>query len=295
MTIDRNNLSRNTAFAVRMFYADSCAVLNNDGSHTYREDPVNSDAGAILMIVRTRTASRGTTSPTRAMGCSWGSTGTTSTPNNNLFIGNDCSVLAAQRIRSDVRVGERLPEEQSELQRVRILAGLLLQYRRRQQRDRRQPRAAQRGDGRRSRSTAGYNNSIRAQPHRRECGRGSLWKGDPIPGYESQPSERYTITDNTFADNVRAVDVSGTDELDIRRERVSAELRSDRARWRQRSVTIDRERFRVDCDGVDCQYRTSNIEATHNIFPVADTALIRAKIYDADDDPQVGPGRLYPV
>ncbi len=91
MTIAHNDLSRNTAYAVRMFYTDSSVILGNNGSHSYRENPVNSDAGALLMIISNANRVEGNDFTYSSDGVFLGQYGYSKTPNNNLFLENDCS------------------------------------------------------------------------------------------------------------------------------------------------------------------------------------------------------------
>jgi len=288
MTIARNNLSRNTAFAVRMFYADSCVVLENDGSHTYRENPVNSDAGAILMIVSNENRIEGNDFTYSSDGVFLGQYGHHLTPNNNLFVGNDCSYSPHNAFEATFASGNIFRRNKANFSGY----GFWLGYSFNTVVDsneiignREQLSVGTAGIA----FDRGYNNSIRHNRIDANAVGILLWKGDPIPGYESQPSERYTITDNSFGDNVRAVDVSGTDELDIRGNEFLRNYEAVALGAGNASVTMNGNAFGSTVMLWIANTGESSIDATRNTFPVADTALIRAKIYDADDDPQVGP------
>ncbi len=288
MTIAHNNLSHNTAFAVRMFYADSCLVLENDGSHTYREDPVNSDAGAILMIVSNENRIEGNDFTYSSDGVFLGQYGHHLTPNNNLFIGNDCSYSPHNAFEATFASGNVFRRNKANFSGY----GFWLGYSFNTVVDsneiignREQLSVGTAGIA----FDRGYNNSIRHNRIDANAVGILLWKGDPIPGYESQPSERYTIAGNTFGDNVRAIDVSGTDELDLRENEFLRNYEAVALGPGNASVTMHGNAFGSTVMLWIANTGQSSIEATRNIFPLADTALIRAKIYDADDDPQVGP------
>ena len=288
MTIAHNNLSSNTAYAVRMFYTDSCAIIDNDGSHTYRENPVNSDAGAILMIVSNANRVEGNDFSYSSDGVFLGQYGHHLTPNNNLFLENDCSYSPHNAFEATFASGNVFRRNKANYSGY----GFWLGYSFNTVVDsneiignREQLSVGTAGIA----IDRGFNNSIGYNRIDDNAVGVLVWRGDPIPGYESQPSERYTIEANSFAGNVRAVDVSGTDELDIRGNEYLRNYEAIALGAGNASVTLNENVFGSTVMSWIANTGPSGIEATRNIFPVADTALIRAKIYDAEDDPQAGP------
>lgn len=287
MTIEDNDLSHNTAFAVRMFYTDSCAIVNNDGSHTYREDPVNSDAGAILMIVANENRIEGNDFTYSSDGVFLGQYGHHLTPNNNLFIGNDCSYSPHNAFEATFASGNVFRRNKANYSGY----GFWLGYSFNTVVDsneivgnREQLSVGTAGIA----IDRGFNNSIRDNRIDDNAVGVLVWRGDPIPGYEGQPSERYTIQGNAFAGNVRAMDVSGTEDLDIGTNEFLRNYEAIALGGGNGSVTLHRNVFGSTVMEWIANTGSSDIDATQNVFPVADTALIRAKIYDADDDPGVG-------
>ena len=293
MTIARNNLSNNTAFAVRMFHTDSCLVVDNDGSHTYREDPVNSDAGAILMIVSNANRIEGNDFTYSSDGVFLGQYGHHLTPNNNLFIGNDCSYSPHNAFEATFASGNVFRRNKANYSGY----GFWLGYSFNTVVDsneivgnREQLSVGTAGIA----IDRGYNNSIRHNRIDDNAVGVLVWRGDPIPGYESQPSERYIMEANSFAGNMRAVDVSGTDDLEIRGNVYMRNYEAVALGAGNGSVMLNQNVFGSTVMSWIANTGSTTIDATRNVFPVADTAFIRAKIYDAEDDPAVGPVNFIP-
>jgi len=287
MTLTHNDLSRNTAFAVRMFHTDSSVVSDNDGSHTYRENPVNSDAGAILMIVSNANRIERNDFTYSSDGVFLGQYGYSLIPNNNIFLENDCSYSPHNAFEATFASGNVFRKNKANYSGY----GFWLGYSSNTVVD------SNEIVGNReqlSMGTAGiaidrgYNNSIQYNRIDDNAVGVLLWRGDAIPGYESQPSERYMLAENAFSGNVRAVDVSGSDEIDIWTNRFLRNYEAVTLGPANAAVAVNGNVFGPTVMSWIANTGQSGVEATRNVFPLADTAFIRAKIYDFEDDPQVG-------
>jgi parallel beta-helix repeat protein len=287
MAIANNDLSTNTAFAIRMFHSDSCTILDNDGSHTYRENPVNSDAGAILMIVSNENRIEGNDFSHSSDGVFLGQYAHHLTPNNNVFIGNDCSYSPHNAFEATFASGNTFRRNKANYSGY----GFWLGYSFNTVVDSNEIIGNREALSVGTAGIAidrGYNNVIRDNLIDENAVGVLVWRGDPIPGYESQPSERYLIEGNTFAGNVRAVDVSGTEDVVMEGNRLLRNYDAILLGPGNTGVTLGGNIFGPTVMSWISNTGVSDIQASSNIFPVADTAVIRSKIHDRDDDPGVG-------
>jgi parallel beta-helix repeat protein len=218
--LDDNDLSHNTGYAVRMFFSDSNAILNNHCSHVYRENPVNSDAGAILMIVSNNNRVEHNDFSYSSDGIFLGQYGFTHIPNNNYFAYNDCSYSPHNAIEATFADGNVFKHNKANFSGYGFWLGYSFNTL---------------VDGNEiignhqalSVGTAGialergFNNRFTNNVISGNVNGIWLWEAGTAPGYESQHSHDYIIENNSLTGNTVAIEVNNTEYLTVRSNQIS--------------------------------------------------------------------------
>jgi nitrous oxidase accessory protein NosD len=287
MQIADNDLSGNSAYAIRMFFTDSCDVLRNNASHVYREDPVNSDAAAILMIIANANRVEHNDFSYSSDGIFLGQYGYSATPNNNLFQWNDCSYSPHNAIEATFAGGNIFRHNKANYSGY----GLWLGYSFNTLVDSNEVIGNHEALSVGTAGIAidrGFNNRITHNTISDNATGVLLWEGDPIPGYAQQYSESYTIDGNAFSGNGRAVDAHRTTDLWATANVFARNYEAILLRESMDGAQVKRNEFGPTVAAWIRNDGPSSVDARDNSFPTADTSFINGKIFDAADNPACG-------
>ncbi len=287
-TILNNDLSYNTAYAIRMFFSDSNDVENNQASHVYRENPVNSDAGAILLIVSNDNRVVNNDFSYSSDGIFLGQYQYSQIPNDNYFAYNNCSNSPHNAIEATFADGNVYEHNKADSS----CYGFWLGYSFNTIVDSNEVIANHQAlsvgtDG--IAIDRGYNNTITNNVISGNVAGIALWEGTPpVTGYESQLSANYTIAHNTITDNTTGIDVTDTQNFTADSNDVSDNGTGISLSGGTKGCVLHGNTFSRTISYYIQNNSSYPINATANSFSTSDTSYIEGKIFDHQDDSTKG-------
>lgn len=287
ITITNNDLSYNMAYAIRMYFCDSNYVVENNGSHVYREDPVHSEAAGILMIVSNENYIAHNDFSYSSDGVFLGQYRYHHIPNNNVFLYNDCSYSPHNAIEATFADGNIYKHNICNYSGY----GFWLGYSFNSVID---SNIIIGNDYALSSGTAGiaidkgFNNQITNNIIEDNTRGVWIWAGGVLPPYEDQESRNYIIENNTFRNNGSAIFIEKTDKVVFTDNIVE-----------NNEYGMQLREFVTDADFHDNWFAKnefysienrsrSYINATNNAWYTMDTLIIKSDIYDYEDNNEYG-------
>lgn len=287
-TILNDDLSYNTAYAIRMFFSDSNDVENNQASHVYRENPVNSDAGAILLIVSNDNRVVNNDFSYSSDGIFLGQYQHSQVPNDNYFAYNNCSNSPHNAIEATFGDGDVYKHNKTDSS----CYGFWLGYSFNTVVDSNEVIGNHQALSVGTAGIAidrGYNNTITNNVISGNVDGIQLWEGTPpVSGYESQQSENYTVMNNTITDNTTGIDVTDTQNFTADSNEVSDNGTGISISGITKGCVLHGNTFSHTISYYIQNNSSYPINATGNSFTTSDTSYIDGKIFDHQDDSTKG-------
>jgi len=285
--IANNDLSYNMAYAIRMFFADSNVVQNNNCSHIYRENPVNSDAGAILMIVSNNNRVEHNDFSYSSDGIFLGQYGHSRIPNKNYFAYNDCSYSPHNAIEATFADGNVFKHNKANYSGY----GFWLGYSFNTIVDSNEIIGNHEALSVGTAGIAierGFNNRFTNNIITGNVRGIWLWEAGVIAGYEGQHSHDYVIENNVLTGNLTAVDVNSTEYCTLRSNQITDNGKGITISGIAKGTVLTDNTFDRTLSYYIENNSTYGIDARNNSFSTDDSSYIRCKIFDHEDDPTKG-------
>jgi hypothetical protein len=280
ITIDNNDLSWNTSFGVRMFWTNRSWIHHNDCSHTNRLTD-QSDCGAILLIVSNQNRVEYNDVTYSGDGIFLGQYGFHSIPNNNYFAYNDGSYSPHNAFEATFASGNVFKHNRANHSDYGFWLGYSFN-------------TIVDSNEIMNNQTAGiavdrgFHNRIRFDTIAGNPTGIWLWEGDPIPGYTSWNSNDYDIEGCILTENGTAVSSSNTEDLMMLDDSVAYNANGVHLDGSAAGTMINECRFDRNILFHIENGSPADIQAENNWYSVGDTVLIEAKIFDKEDNPNVG-------
>lgn len=287
VTIQDNDLSYNTAYAIRMFHSDSCTIRRNNASHIYRENPVNSDAGAILMIICNNNVVVENDFSYSSDGVFLCQYGHHLTPNKNYFADNDCSYSPHNAIEATFADGNIYKRNKCNYSGY----GLWLGYSFNSLVDSNEIIGNHEALSVGTAGIAidrGFNNTITNNVISDNANGILLWEGDKITGYENQYSNQYLIQNNRLTGNGTAIDIASTKKTSILFNTISDNANGIFISGNPGITHVNSNSFDRTISYYIQNLSGDDIDARNNSFNTDDSSYIEGMIYDGRDNPTYG-------
>ena len=287
--IHDNNFSWNTSFGIRMYWTDSCYIVQNNCSHVNRPFTDPSDCAALLVLVSNENIVEYNDLSYSGDGVFLGQYQYSTIPNNNYFAYNECSYSPHNAIEATFADGNVFKHNNCNYSHY----GFWLGYSFNSLVDSNEVIGSyQSGIA----IDKGFENTISGNTIRDNPIGIELWEGGIIGGYANQKSHDYYINDNLFDGNTIAIYASQTEHSVIlnndfdynRNASITLEGQSD-------LDTISENIFRMPTAFHIINSSTYDIYALNNTWMPGDTALISEKIFDQHDNPSKGEVIWWPM
>lgn len=279
--VNNNDFSWNTSFGIRMYFTDTCNIQNNNCSHVNRPFTNPSDCAAILLIVSNNNYVANNDFTFSGDGIFLGQFEYSQIPNNNYFGYNNCSYSPHNAIEATFADGNIFEYNNCNYSHY----GLWLGY---------SYNTVVRFNDIEGNQYAGiavdrgYNNLFESNYINYNPTGIELWEGDPIPPYQNQNSENYTIVGNALEGNKLAISLDNTEQTVV----VSNGFINNRGgiyiAGEAQNDTLIYNYFHNTTDYYFENRSTDDIRAYDNGYIINDTEIIACKIFDHNDDPAYG-------
>ena len=277
----QNLFDWNTSYGIRMFFTDSCHIHHNLASHINRPYTNPSDCAAILLIVSNENLVEHNVFENSGDGIFLGQYEYSSTPNNNVFLYNECSYSPHNAIEATFADGNVYKHNVCNYSHYGFWLGYSFnslvdsneiignQY---------SGIAIDRGF-----NNIITNNDINENPNGIE-----LWEGGTIPGYENQYSHDYLISDNVIKGNRLAVKSAYTEHLVMLENEISYNNNGIQFSGSSTEDTISGNVFMNSSLYHMENLSPNEIYAANNVFFSPDEDFIECNIYDHADNAAKG-------
>lgn len=279
--VNGNDFAWNTSYGIRMYFTDSCYIHHNIANNINRPLTNPSDCAALLMIVSNENRVSYNDFSYSGDGIFLGQYQHSGTPNNNLFVSNNCSGSPHNAIEATFADGNVFRHNICNSSHY----GLWLGYSFNTLVDSNMIMDNQHSGIAIDR---GYSNSITHNYIGQNPVGIELWEGSPVAGYSSQTSLEYNISGNLFYANTKAIHASGTERLHVTNNSFEKNYTGIYLEGLAGEDTITSNMF-----DQSFQYEIENnsvwdIYAKYNAFVFDDTTYNSAKIFDKQDNPAKG-------
>lgn len=276
-----NLFNWNTSFGIRMFFTDYCHIHHNNCSHVNRPFTDPSDCAALLMIVSNENLVEYNNLEASGDGVFLGQYEYSSTPNNNVFLYNECSFSPHNAIEATFADGNIYKHNVCNYSHY----GMWLGYSFNSIVDSNEVIGNQNSGIAIDR---GYNNSFTGNVISENPWGFELWEGSTIPGYENQYSSDYQIHNNVLEGNRVAVKSSNTEHLVMYGNTIVHNEDGILIEGSATEDTIMGNFFKNSTFYHIENKSAADIYALNNTFFAPDQEYIECKIFDENDDPGKG-------
>jgi nitrous oxidase accessory protein NosD len=281
VNVYENDFDWNTSYGIRMFFTDTCHIHHNLASHINRPLTNPSDCAAILLIVSNNNLVEENDFSYSGDGIFLGQYEYSSTPNNNVFIHNECSYSPHNAIEATFADGNVYKRNACNYSHY----GFWLGYSYNSLVDSNEIIGNQYSGIAVDR---GFNNTIIHNMITDNPIGIELWEGSSIPPYQNQYSHDYLIKGNLIQGNRLAIKSTNTEHMVVDSNQVSYNNDGIQLAGSSTEDTISNNYFKNSSLYHIENLSPNDIYAAHNAFFSPDEDFIACNIYDFSDNAAKG-------